>query len=205
MVSVRTNNVKSLVIGNGESRKGVDLSSLKNDYTLIGCNAIHRDIVVDHLVCCDRRMGEEATNNEQSKDTLIYVRDDWFHYFRKIKKNKNIRVMPALPYTGELKQDRPEHWGSGCYAVLVAAELGSKEVTLLGFDLYGVNNRVNNVYKDTKNYSAKDSQAVDPSYWIYQIAKVFTHFPETKFIIKNKSDWQLPKEWKKLNVEFVAL
>lgn len=197
--------MKTLVIGNGESRSGIDLSTLKNQYTLIGCNAIHRDLVVDHLICCDRRMGEEATNNEQCRDTIVYVRESWFHYFRKIKKNKNVSALPQLPYVGELKQDQPDHWGSGCYAVLVAATIGSEEVTLLGFDLYGSNDRVNNVYKNTKNYAATDSQAVDPSYWIYQIAKVFTSFPNTKFIIKNKSDWKIPAEWKKSNVEFVAL
>ena len=38
-----------IVLGNGESRKDIKLLPLKDHYTLIGCNAIHRDIEVDHL------------------------------------------------------------------------------------------------------------------------------------------------------------
>ena len=55
----------AVVIGNGESRGSLDLANLKNTVTLIGCNAIHRDIVVDHLVCCDQRMVKEAEANAE--------------------------------------------------------------------------------------------------------------------------------------------
>lgn len=190
-----------LVIGNGESRKGIDLPPLRNDYTLIGCNAIHRDLTVDHLICCDRRMAEEATDNPKTQDTLIYVRDDWFNYFRKIKKNKNVRHVPNLPYQGDAKQDHPDHWGSGCYAILVATEL-SKDVSIIGFDLYGVSDRVNNIYKGTPNYSKQESNAVDPSYWIYQIGKIFKHNPDTTFTIINIPNWIMPMEWQYNNVKF---
>lgn len=193
-----------LVVGNGESRKNIDIPPLRNDFTIIGCNAIHRDLTVDHLVCCDRRMADEATDNPNTSDTLIYVRDSWFNYFRKIKKNKNVRYVPDIPYTADEKHDRPEHWGSGCYAVLLAATL-STEVTLLGFDLYGTNNKVNNVYKNTTNYSKQDSSAVDPSYWIYQIGMVFKYFPNTTFTITNNANWVMPKEWQRDNVKFQPL
>jgi hypothetical protein len=33
-----------------------------------------------------------------------------------------------------LKKDQGEHWGSGGYAVLLAAVLGHQEVTMIGFD-----------------------------------------------------------------------
>jgi len=71
---------RAVVIGNGESRRAIDIELLKAD-SLIGCNAIHRDTVVDHLICCDRRMADEAVENPQTKNTLIYVRPSWFHYF----------------------------------------------------------------------------------------------------------------------------
>ena len=202
MESVRRNKVTPvLVIGNGESRKGIDIPPLRNDYTLIGCNAIHRDFTVDHLICCDRRMADEATDNPKTQDTLIYVRDEWFNYFRKIKKNKNVRYVPDLPYQGPDKQDKPINWGSGCYAILLAATL-SNEVSILGFDLYGTDNRVNNVYKDTSNYSKADSNAVDPSYWIYQIGKIFKHYPDTTFTVVNNANWVMPREWQYPNVKF---
>ena len=150
-------------------------------------------------------MGEEATNNPKTADTKIYVRHDWFHYFRKIKKLKNVLPVPGLPYIGDLKQDNPIHWGSGCYAVLLAAELGFKEITLLGFDLHGINDCVNNIYKGTNNYSKIDAQAVDPVYWVYQIGKVFKHFPDTHFIITNSPGWSMPREWQYPNVKFQHL
>ncbi len=192
--------MQAAVVGNGESRKSVNLQSLKHNQVLIGCNAIHRDIVVDHLICCDRRMIDEATSNPETKDTLIYVRPNWFHYFRKIKKLKNIRTVPDLPYTGQRQQDNPFHWGSGGFAVLLAAQLGYKEINLYGFDLYPLDDRVNNVYKNTSHYAKSDSQPVDPSYWIYQISKVFAYYPNSQFNFYNHYDWTLPKEWQKNNV-----
>ena len=201
--SVKSNKVfQAAVIGNGESRKHIDLSLLKNTHTLVGCNAIHRDITVDHLVCCDRRMAEEATNNSETKNSTIYVREDWYHYFRKIKKNKNIQTVPDLPYKGDLKQDQPINWGSGGYAVLLAAHLGFKEINLIGFDLFSQNNKVNNLYKDTENYSNSQSQSVDPSYWIYQLGKIFQLYPTTQFIITNESHWVMPKDWQYSNIRF---
>jgi len=195
---------RALVIGNGESRRQFDINACTH-YVLIGCNAIHRDLNVDHLICCDRRMAEEAVNNSNTKDTEIYVRDHWHHYFRKIRKNKNINLLPAVPTQGESKKDQAEHWGSGGYAVLLAAVLGYQEVAMIGFDLYPIDHAVNNIYKGTVNYAREGSQAVDPSYWVYQIASVFTHYPNTTFIIYNRPDWKMPAEWQKNNVEFIAL
>ena len=195
---------RALVIGNGESRRYVDFNTYA-DHVLIGCNAIHRDLDVDHLICCDRRMAEEAVNNPNTKDTAIYVRDHWHHYFRKIRKNKNVNLLPDVPTRGELKKDQGEHWGSGGYAVLLAAVLEHEEVTLIGFDLYPIDHAVNNIYKGTANYARSGAQAVDPSYWVYQIAAVFMYYPNTKFVIHNRLGWLMPSEWQKNNVEFVAL
>lgn len=194
---------QAFVFGNGESRRNTDISKIKSQGTLIGCNAIHRDHKMDHLICCDRRMAEEAINNPNNSETNIYVRDDWWRYYFKIRKHKKTRTLPELPYQGERKQDQPLHWGSGCYAVLVAANLGFKEIKLLGFDLYPTrSNKVNNIYKGTENYSKKDSQGVDYSFWVYQIAKVFQYYPDQQFVIVNDSSWDIPKEWKRNNVHF---
>jgi hypothetical protein len=196
---------KAVVIGNGESRRGTDLKTYRSEYKLIGCNALHRDIAVDYLICCDRRMAAEATENIQTKDTLIYVRPSWFHYFRKIQKNKNIRLVPDLPYKGDSKRDDPDHWGSGGFAVLLGASLGFNTIELIGFDLYPIGENVNNIYKGTQNYSKAVSQPVDPSYWVYQIGQVFKFFPKSQFIIRNHQTWKIPQEWQKNNVTFVAL
>lgn len=196
---------QALVIGNGESRRSVDLNNLKSTYALIGCNALHRDVVVDHLICCDRRMAEEAVTNPNNKDTIIYVRSEWFRFFRKILKNKNIQTVPELPYIGEMKRDHPDHWGSGGYAILLAATLGFNQIDILGFDLYPVNEKVNNMYKGTVNYAKPEGQAVDYSYWVYQISQIFLYYPNTKFRIINNKDWKLPPQWDRPNVSFTNI
>lgn len=196
--------MRALVIGNGESRRNIDIGSFQN-HTLIGCNAIHRDLVVDHLICCDQRMVREAVENPQTEHTTIYVRDHWYHYFRKIRKNKNIKLLPELPYTGDKRHDQPIHWGSGCYAVLLAALLEHQEVSLIGFDLYPREDRVNNIYKGTANYARHDSSPVDPSYWIYQIGQVFHYFPNTQFKIYNFKEWNIPADWQKENVQLMPI
>jgi hypothetical protein len=196
----------ALVVGNGESRLGLDLKEFSKDYILVGCNALHRETTVEHLVCCDRRMVEEAIVSDNASKSKIYVRPDWINYFRNIKDDERIHQVPELPYKGNTKADDPIHWGSGPYAVLVAAQLEHVQtILLLGFDLYSNNEKVNNIYKGTKNYNDENSHPVDPSYWIYQISKVFQNYPDKSFIIFNDKKWQMPKEWQQKNVTFEEL
>jgi hypothetical protein len=148
-------------------------------------------------------MVDEAVKNPNIKDTLIYTRKDWLYYF--YSKNQNVKLLPELPYQGDDRKDQTMHWGSGPYAVLLAVQLCAEEISLYGFDLYSTSKSVNNVYKGTDNYSSPESKPVDPSYWIYQIGKVFEYFPDRKFKIHNIRDWLLPIEWQKNNVEFVDL
>ena len=77
-----------VVIGNGESRSSVDLANLKDTVTLIGCNAIHRDIAVDHLVCCDQRMVKEAVANKAIPH--IYTRPRYYRDFHKILQKDSV-------------------------------------------------------------------------------------------------------------------
>ena len=185
-----------LVLGNGQSRKDVDLNNIED--IKIGCNAIHRDFFVDHLVCIDRRMVNEALEANYNQHSKIYTREEWFDGY---PKTKNLRVVPNLPYVGSDKWDEPFHWGSGPYAVLLSATLcKGSTVRLLGFDLYSPTSRVNNIYKGTNNYDSEHKRAVDPRYWIYQIGMVFHYFPKINFVIHN-DDFDLPPAWKKSNVK----
>ena len=193
----------AIVIGNGESRISLDIGSYWNKVTLIGCNAIHRDIKVNHLVCCDQRMVNESVGNK--KISSIYTRPRYYKDFHKVLQKEKVKNLPDLPYEGSLKPDQPEHWGSGPYAVLLAAELNFKDILLVGFDLYGKNNLVNNVYKGSNNYLPENKSAVDPSYWIYQMRKVFLHYSNKNFKIFNYENWQCPTDWQLPNVEVFGL
>ena len=183
-----------LVVGNGESRKDVNISNIS--MKKIGCNAIYRDYYVDHLVCVDKRMCQEAINAGYQQNSKIYTRHDWFGYF---SNKRHLRIVPELPFTGFERWDLPWNWGAGPYAVLLATKY-SNEIHLLGFDLYSKDQFTNNIYKDTDNYNIATKRAVDPSYWIHQIGRIFKHFSNKKFVIHQEEDWVTPKEWKNSNV-----
>lgn len=185
-----------LVIGNGESRTGIDISVLEGPK--VGCNAIMRDYDVDYLVCVDQRMLNEAINRKVNQETLIYTRRSNLQGYS----NKQfLRSVPDLPYQGIERWDDPVHWGSGPYAVLIGATYTKeREVRMLGFDLYSSNKKINNVYKDTVGYKESDSQAVDPRYWLHQIGMIFQCFPKVQFKIYQTENWTLPKSWAMKNV-----
>mgnify|MGYP001229880686 FL=1 len=182
-----------IILGNGESRKTVDLNSI--NMPIIGCNAVFRDYTVDHLVCVDKKIVQEALDAGVNHNTYIYTRSKLFERYN----TKRLREVPSLPFTGYERPDLPEHWGSGPYAVLLGATL-CEELHIIGFDLYGINGKTNNVYKDTPNYRVSDKTAVDPCYWIYQLNKIFNFYTKKKFIIYQNKDWSMPKQWKNPNV-----
>ena len=73
------------VIGNGESRRGFDITPLKGITTMVGCNAIFRDHNLEYVVCADRHMCQEAVNTV-GKNTIIYTRENWHKQFAYVKK-----------------------------------------------------------------------------------------------------------------------
>ena len=196
----------AVVVGNGESRQNFPAHLLTGCVQLVGCNAAHREIIFDHLVCCDERMVREAVQNPNTAETRIYVREHGYQLFRKIQKRKNIFLVPEIPNPQIIRVDHPRNWGSGTYAHLLASQLTNvSTIYLLGFDLYGNNQFVNNLYKNTANYSTSAGHAIDPSYWIWQSAKVFRTYQNIKYKIVNKTDWVMPKEWILGNVEKILL
>ena len=183
-----------LVVGHGESRNGININNIS--MKKIGCNAIYRDYHMDHLICVDKRMLLESVSSNYNKTSKIYTRSDWQDY---CKEQDNIRTVPVLPFAGNDRRDLPWHWGAGPYAVLLATRY-SDTIHMIGFDLHSKDQFTNNVYKDSANYNTATKLAVDPSYWIHQIGRLFEYFSNHKFIIHQEDDWTLPKEWKKSNV-----
>lgn len=184
------------VFGNGESRKSINIAKL--DGPKVGCNAIYRDYLMDYLVCVDRRMMQEAIHAGANTDgALLYTRAEWFNQFKALR----VRTVPDLPYVGSDRWDEPFQWGSGPYAVLIAAKYAKERyVNLLGFDLHSKTGTVNNIYKSTPNYDDASKRPVDPRYWIHQIGMVFECFPKIQFTIYQEPGWELPQAWKYPNV-----
>ena len=181
-----------IVIGNGESRKGIDINELQSEK--VGCNAIIRDFTVHHLVCCDKRMVAEAINNKRISNQNIYTRSDWQNLF------PGVKIVPDLWYESEERIDQPWHWGSGDYAVLLASQITAhKQIHMIGFDLFSNDDNVNNIYKGTPNYNKADSHPVDPSYWIYHLAKIFEKFDQKEYIVYSNMGNKMPESWKSLS------
>ena len=183
------------IIGNGESRRGFDISPLKLFSTVIGCNAIYRDFVTEYLVCADKHMCQQAIN-AVGKGTTIYTRDNWASQFANWP---NVKEFPKLPYAGDKRQDEPFHWGTGPYAGVLGLTFKPKAIFLVGMDLWGIGdhkgpNGVNNIYKGSTGYTYI-KRPVDPSYWIYQFNKLFEH-SDCRWIVVNEEGWKMPEEWK---------
>ena len=187
-------------IGNGQSRLNFDLSSIV-DYT-VGCNALYRDFFPNELVAVDRRMVSEILSSAYPNP--IYTRPDWYKEFT----DQRVRSLPEVPFTGPQKADIPFHWNSGPYAILLACLKNPRSVNLIGFDLWGDNGQVNNVYKGTENYDPITHRAIDPSHWIYQFKKLCLHFDTIQFIQHQISDWAIPTEWmdlKNLTIKYISV
>ncbi len=184
-----------IILGNGTSRKKLNLNL--HHETKIGCNAIHRDYFVDYLVCFDKKMVKQALASNYKP---VYTRQRWLEDFE----HRDVVGLPDLPYQGDKRHDDPFNWGSGPYAVLLGANL-AENIKLVGFDLYGTEGKLNNVYADTDGYKSMYDEAVDCSYWILQIGKIFECFPNKKFTIFNTHDWIMPKQWKYPNVSLDTL
>ena len=179
------------IIGNGESRRGVDISPLKSFSTVVGCNAIYRDFVTEYLVCADKHMCQQAVN-AVGKGTTIYTRDNWAGQFANWP---NVKEFPKLPYAGDKRQDEPFHWGTGPYAGVLGLTFKPKAIFMLGFDLHPLEKgKINNLCTGSEGYTYI-KRPVDPSYWIYQFNKLFEH-SECRWIIVNEEDWKMPEEWK---------
>lgn len=179
------------VIGNGESRVGFDLNKLTGK--TFGCNGLHRDFKADVFVACDRRIVQEIRDNGYE----VYTRQDWQQNF---KDDPGVRYLPELPYKGDTRADEPFQWGSGPYAVLLAAqELDVDHIYMIGFDLYGLHNHTkhNNVYKGTTGYEDEHYRAVGPEYWIHEISMLFYTYSTIEFTIVIPDDWKRCPEWDK--------
>ena len=97
------------VIGNGESRAGLDIDSLEG--TTYGSNALHRDHHPEHLVCCDKRMVYEAQDGEYLGP--IYTRPEWVDDFTQM----NVHELPAFAWPEEQKWEKHFQCGSGLHSV----------------------------------------------------------------------------------------
>lgn len=130
-----------VVIGNGISRKNIDLWQLKKHYIVYGCNAIYREYQPDILFCVDDRMCNELHVSGYSKVHTV------------ITPNKY-----SCPSATHIKiNSNWKKWNCGALACLYAATQEPKTIYLIGFDIGGEEG-YRNMYEGSIHYSSRGTE-----------------------------------------------
>ena len=203
----------AFIIGNGESRNIFPIETLKGNGKIYGCNAIYRDHpkLCDHIVGVSPEMYEELLrwHNDGKESPEIHGIDDIPKWNFICEGDKEMEVPEGLKIYriwrgGDIKKgkiktnDFSKSRGSGCSAVLMAAESGIKNVVILAFDILGAqqwemdepSRLQNNIYKNTVNYPNRDSMKAYLKYeWMYHLRQTFRKFPKTNFYFINRKEY----------------
>lgn len=173
--------VKAFVLGNGKSRLKFDLNELKSRGKVYGCNGLYRDFTPDVLVATDRPMATEIEDSGYSENNEF-----WTRHPNAGKNSKQIDINFG--------------YSSGPIAVSLAARNEHKPIYLLGFDLIGIEGKVNNVYAGTANYRSTTDKETYWGNWAQQILTIMRdQFPYSKFIRYVEPGSFTPPEWLQLS------
>jgi len=158
----------AFVVGNGTSRKDINIEKLKIYGTLYGCNALYRECKPDYLIAVDTKMILEINQQGYQKTNTV-----WTNYNRAYEKLKDFNFFK--PSKG---------WSSGPTALWFAAQQGFKTIYILGFDYKGLDSgkKFNNMYADTKNYKRSSDGATFYGNWLRQTQQVIESHPNINFV-----------------------
>ena len=162
----------AFVIGNGTSRRSIDLHQLKRnkppDSKIYGCNALYREFEPDYLVAVDSKMVMEIN------------RSGWqLHHEVWTNPNKAYKDFNKFNYF-----DPSLGWSTGPTTLNLASEEShnNQDIYILGFDYEGLNNKVNNIYANTENYKTSDATASYHGNWARQTGIVIQKNPTKRYI-----------------------
>ena len=204
----------AFLIGNGESRNIFPIENLKDKGVIYGCNAIYRDhpMLCDHIVAVNQPMYDELAkwhNNGKESPRIHGPQDisrwdyicegDHLHHVPDGLKIYRVWRGGDIKNGGKIKtNDFSKARGSGCSAVLMAAESGIKNIVIMAFDIMGAQqwemdtpSRIqNNIYKNSINYPDRASMKAYLKYeWMYQLRQTFRKFPGTNFYFINRKEY----------------
>lgn len=171
----------SFVVGNGTSRKGINLASLRPHGKIYGCNAIYRDFDPDYLVAVDVKMVLEINKNKYQYEHEVWTNPN------RIFNDKIKKINYFNPSKG---------WSSGPTALWLASEHGYNTIFILGFDYKGLKNgeKVNNVYSGTLNYKKDNDRATYYGNWLKQTCQTIKNYPKIHYIRVIQPDNFCPEE-----------
>jgi len=175
---------RAFVLGNGRSRLKADLKKLKKKGTIYGCNALYREFEPDFLIAVDPKMVIEIC---ESKYQLTH--EVWTNPNSRYQNLENLKFFK-----------NPRGWSSGPTAMLKACLDVHKEIYILGFDYYGVENKFfNNVYADTPNYKKSTDSATYYGNWLRQTENIMKEYKDNYFYRVVGPETQVISEWAQIN------
>ena len=183
----------AFVLGNGESRKGIEINDLKEKGTVFACNGVFRTHQPHFLIAVDPKM-------------LLEIGETDYVVHNKVYSNYNQQYTKHQKLLDHVQWFKPSlGWSSGPTALRLACDQGFKEIYILGFDYQGHSEaqhknrfRFNNIFKDTRNYKKSNDEATFYGNWMNQTKKCLQDFPDVKFHRVVPNNWFKPKdlEWK---------
>lgn len=184
----------AFIIGNGTSRKGLDLTQLKGHGIIYGCNWFYRkEFKPDVLITSD-----EPITNTITKVDSWYPRTNWFFTWY------------PKPGSGAKKAPTPEKFAAGPMATYTAVKsFNSKKVFLIGMDFFGFgssdknnNGGLNNLYANEKHYQKVEegSEGHAPTYrnWQRRFEWIMVNCPDVDFYHVNPFEGKSPERLKGL-------
>ena len=179
----------AFVLGNGESRRGIEINDLMEKGTVFACNAVYRTHRPHFLIAVDPKMIFEIAETDYPLHNKV-----WSNFNAQYNKNPKIlnHINWFKPSLG---------WSSGPTALRMACEHGFKEIYILGFDYQGHHDgkrfKLNNIFGDTRNYKKRNDEATFYGNWMNQTKRCLKDFPDTKFHRVIPKGWFQPKdiEW----------
>lgn len=174
----------AFVLGNGTSRKPINLQQLKEHGTVYGCNALYREFDSNYLVAVDTKMileinkaGYQHSHSVWTNPNRAYHQMNGFNFFN--------------PSKG---------WSSGPTALWLASTHDTQDIYILGFDYQGIEDKINNLYADTPNYKKSHDRATHHGNWLKQTIITCQKFSEKRYIrVVQEEDPFIPKEFSKIN------
>ena len=183
----------AFVLGNVESRKGIAISDLKEKGTVFACNAVYRTHRPHFLIAVDPKM-------------ILEIGESDYPVHNKVWSNFNAQYNKVQKILDHVQWFKPSlGWSSGPTALRMACDHGYKQIYILGFDYKGVPEapnrdryKVNNLFKDTRNYKKGNEQATFYGNWMNQTKKCLQDYPDIRFHRIIPEGWFKPKdiEWK---------
>ena len=179
------------VIGNGTTRKDLDIQQLMDYGLLYACNWFFKEEFRPHLLIAS----DEPMTKTIIKTYSNYPKNNWFYtWFPK-------------PGSGAKKAPTPEKFAAGPMATHLAAHhFESPKIFLIGMDFFGFGSKdkmengvMNNLYEGMKHYAKKQEgdkvKNGAPTYrnWQRRYEWILSNYPNTEFYHVNPFEGKSPE------------